>query len=119
MMPISRSLLPRLPMFGPRSARSDLRPRRDRLGHPGISADNAAGADDDVAENRRFGVDRDAVLDRRMPLAALDDPSALVARKTHRPQRHALINLDPVADDRRLADDHAGAVVDEKVLADP
>ena len=33
-------------------------------------------------------------------------------------ERHALIDLDVVADDRRLADDDAGAVVDEEIFAD-
>ena len=35
-----------------------------------------------------------------------------------RAQRHALIQLDVAADDRRLADDDAGAVVDEEPRAD-
>ena len=48
---------------------------------------------------------------------ALSGHGVAVAR-AERAERHALIELDVVADDRRLADDDAGAVVDEEVFAD-
>src|SRR5512145_2442084 len=111
-------LLPGFPMPRSRSRRSDHRTRLDGLGDPCVSADNTAGTDDDIAENRGFGVDGDIVFDRRVALAALDDPPALIARKTHRSQRHALVDLHAVADNGRFTDDYAGAVIDEKVLAD-
>ena len=38
--------------------------------------------------------------------------------RAERAERHALIELDVIADDRCLADDDAGAVVDEEILAD-
>ena len=43
---------------------------------------------------------------------------ALAAAGRQRAQRDALVQLHVVADDGRLADDHAGAVVDAEVLAD-
>ena len=39
-------------------------------------------------------------------------------RRRKRAERCALIELDIVADDRRLADDDARAVVDEEVFSD-
>ena len=44
--------------------------------------------------------------------------AGLVLRDAERPEGHALVELDVVADHRRLADDHAGAVVDAEALAD-
>ena len=42
----------------------------------------------------------------------------MAVARAERAERHALIELDVVADDRRLADDDAGAVVDEEIFAD-
>ena len=53
-----------------------------------------------------------------MPLVAADQVAVAVGREAQRAERHALIKLHVVADLGRLADHHAGAVVDEEVLAD-
>ena len=53
-----------------------------------------------------------------MPLRAAHQIAVAVGGEAQRPERHALIELHVVADLARLADHHAGAVVDEKMLAD-
>ena len=55
------------------------------------------------------GPDHDSVADRRVTLAALLAGAA---------QGYALVHRDIVPDDRRFADDHAHAVVDEQSPAD-
>ena len=92
-----------------------LRVRGDGFGDERVAADDGVCADDGLAaEDGRAGVDRGVVADGRV---ALSGHGVTVAR-TERAERHALIELDVVADDRRLADDDAGAVVDEEVFAD-
>ena len=92
------------------------RVRRNGERHEGRARDDGALADDRLAaEDRRVGVDRHVVLDRGM---ALDARQALAAARGQRAERHALVELDMVADLGGLADDDAGAVIDEEVLAD-
>src|SRR4051812_24141615 len=62
----------------------------------------------DIDRPQKFGAGADGhvVVDCRVPFAALE------ARAS---QGHTLIERHPVADLSRLADHHAGAVVDEEV----
>ncbi len=53
-----------------------------------------------------------------MAVDALDRVTVVVERKAFGPQGHTLIDANPVADDRGLADHHTGAVIDEDPLAD-
>ena len=53
-----------------------------------------------------------------MARGALDRHAVLVERETLRAERHALVEADARAEDCSLADDDAGAVVDEEALAD-
>ena len=53
-------------------------------------------------------------MDRRMPLGAGE---LLTARSGSRPQRHAVVELHVVADFAGLTDHRAGAVIDEKMMA--
>src|SRR5262245_24035766 len=79
----------------------------DGSDQPYVPADHRPGADDRVpAENRRSGVDRDVVLERRMALGAGLPGDA--PRQAEGPQRNPLIDLHVVADHRGLADDHPG-----------
>ena len=71
-----------------------------------------------AAEDRGVGINHDAVFDRRMALLPADQIAVAVGGEAERPERHALIELDAVADLARLADHDARAVVDEEVLAD-
>src|SRR5688572_11241871 len=94
----------------------DPRVTRHRLGEPHVAADHRAFADHGVAaEDRRVRVDRDVVLQRRMALLADVEATALVRE---RGERHAVVELDAIADHARLADHDAGAMVDEEVAAD-
>ena len=81
-------------------------------GKEGVAPHHGVLADDGLtAQNRRAGVDGHVVADGGVPLAR----QAGVARpRRQRAQRHALVQLNVAADDRGLADDDAGAVVDEK-----
>ena len=93
--------------------------RLDGGGEPDAAADDAVVADDRfAAEDGRVGVDHHAVFNRWVPLVAADQVAVVIGGKAEGPQRHALINLDVIADFARLANHHAGAVVDEEVIAD-
>ena len=92
-----------------------LRVRGHGLGDERVAADDGVCADDGLAaEDGRAGVDRGVVADGGVALAG----HGMAVARAERAERHALIELDVVADDRRLADDDAGAVVDEEILAD-
>ena len=53
-----------------------------------------------------------------MPWRALDVLAVLVSREGLRAERDTLIEANPVANDARLTDDDAGAVIDEELFAD-
>ena len=61
------------------------------------------------------GINRHAVFNRRMPFLAAQ---RLSARRGFRAERHAVIHLHMIADDGRLADDRAGAMIHKKMRAD-
>jgi hypothetical protein len=71
----------------------------------GIGPDAAVVPDGDRAEHLGAGADHHAVADRGVTLAPLE------ARAT---EGHALIEGHVATDVRRLADDHAGGMVDEQ-----
>ena len=79
-------------------------------------------ADDGVAaDDGRVGVDGDVVANGRMPLAA-DGRSLFITLdvlgEAAGDEADALVKPHAVADLRRAADDHASAVIDEKMRAD-
>ena len=82
---------------------------RHVLDDDGVGADLGAVADRDRAEQLGAGADRDVVAQGRVALAALEAGAA---------ERHPLVEGHPPADLGRLADHHAGAVVDEELGAD-
>src|SRR5688572_9183102 len=85
------------------------RVRRHAVREPDIAADDAAAAHGDAPEHGRARVDRDVVLDDRVPRHALDQAAGrLVDLETFRAQRHALVERDAVTDDGGLADHDAG-----------
>ena len=53
-----------------------------------------------------------------MALAALANVSLVVSLKAARSERYAMIQLHVLADLARLANDHAGAVINEKMRPD-
>jgi hypothetical protein len=71
-----------------------------------LGADLGAVADRDRSEQLGAGADGDVVAERRVALAALEAGAA---------EGHALVERHAVADLGRLADHHAGAVVDEEL----
>ena len=71
-----------------------------------------------AAEDGGVGVDHDLVLNRGMALDVAEDLTVLVARESEGSERHALVNLNTVADVGGFADDHARSVVDEESPAD-
>ena len=73
-------------------------------------------ADGDTAQDRGIRIHRHVVLDDGVTGDVQHVP-LLVVFETLRAQRHALIQRHVVADDRRLADHHARAVVYREVLA--
>lgn len=89
---------------------------RDGVGDKHIGTNHAVPADGGAAaQDRRACVDRHVVLNGGV---ALFPPQALAASGGQSAQGHALIDLDMVADDRRLPHHNAGPVVDEEILAD-
>ncbi len=79
---------------------------------------DGAAADRDAAEDRRAGVDHDVVFDDRMARLAFDERARFIDREPLRAKRDRLIDPHAFADDGRLADDDAGAVIDEEAAAD-
>src|SRR5262249_14654017 len=96
------------------------RVRRDALGEPDVRADHRPLADHRLtAEDGGVGVPPYAVAEGWVPLVpALEQLTVVVLGEAQSPERHALVELPPAADLARLADHHAGAVVDEKPRAD-
>ena len=82
----------------------------------GVTADDDVFADDGIAaENRRSRIDRHVVMNGRVAFFAAQ---VLTAAGGERAERHALIDLDVVADHGRFTDNDARAVVNEEVLTD-
>ena len=93
--------------------------RLDAAGEPDAGADHRVVAHDrPAAENRGVGVDDDAVFERRMPLLPANQLALSVGREAEGAEGHALVELHVLADVARLADDDAGAVIDEEIAAD-
>jgi hypothetical protein len=91
---------------------------RHALRQPDAAADRRTAADGDAPENRRSRIDDNVVFNNRVTVTSLDDGSGGVDLEPLRPKRHRLIESDAAPEPRRLADHHAGAVVDEEALAD-
>ena len=70
-------------------------------------------------QDRGVGIDDHAVADRRVALGVADDLAGLlVAGEAEGTESYALVELDAFADSCCLADDDAGAMIDEKPPAD-
>jgi hypothetical protein len=86
------------------------------MGEPDIAADDRSRADAGIAaENRGAGIDGDIILDGGMPLRAAQ---FLSTGGGARAKGDAVVDFNAVADDTRLADDNARAVIHEKGDAD-
>ncbi len=84
-----------------------------------VSADGAAGSDYRTpAENSGVRVDGDVIFDVRMALDSFDNVTFFIFFETAGPEGHAMVELDAITDDARLADHHTGAVVDKEMFAD-
>ena len=90
--------------------------RRDGLGDEGVGAYDAVVADGGAAaQNGCVGINSHIVLNGGMPFGA---PQALATPGGKAAQGDTLVDLHMAADDGGLADDDAGAVVDEEMVAD-
>ena len=75
---------------------------RDAGGDEHPACDLGSGTDHRVAtKDRRAGVNDDIVLEYRVPLTTLDDPTLPISREASSPESHALIELAPCTDPRR------------------
>ena len=93
--------------------------RRNAVHEEDIGTDGGLRADDGfAAEDGGVGIDGHVIADVRMTFAALADASGIVLGEAARAEGDAMIEFDVTADAAGLADDHAGAVIDEKVRAD-
>ena len=93
--------------------------RRDGLRNPNARSDRRVAPDHHVpAEDRRVRVHDDVVFQRWMTLRIAHKISVRVSLKAQRAEGHPLIELNPVADLARFADHHAGAVINEEMIAD-
>ena len=88
---------------------NDRRVRRHVFDDHRVRADFDVVADRDVPQDRSSRADGDVIAKRRVPLGMLQRRAA---------ERDALIDRHVVTDDGRAADNHAGAVVNEKPPAD-
>src|SRR5262249_61292154 len=90
---------------------------RHRLDQPHVPADHGIGTDHGLAtEDGGARVDRHVILDGGMALRAPSE--SRIALEAERAERDALVYLDVVPDHGRLADHHAGPVVDEERFSD-
>ncbi len=85
---------------------------------PDVAADDRAATDGDAPEDGGARIDDDVVLDDRVPWQSLDQCAALVDREPLCAEGDGLVESHALADDGRLADHDAGAVVDEEASAD-
>ena len=82
-----------------------------------VAADGRSCANNGFAtENSRSRVNRHVVFDGWMAFSTFFDFAVLVFLKTTRTERDRVIKLNARADLRRLTDDYAGTVIDEKVF---
>src|SRR5207248_11354766 len=107
---------PAVAVFQVRRVGGDLVERGHAGGDEDVAADEGAAADDRVAaEDCRPGVDGHVVFDRGVAFLAAE---ALAEGGGEGAEGHALVDLHVVSDFGGFADDHAGAVVDEEVVAE-
>ncbi len=94
--------------------------RRDILGNPGVCADADVIADGDGAEDVRPGTDDDMVANVRVALIPFLEcvVGILLFFEVEGTEGDVLVEPAPVTDSGGLADDDAGAVVDEEVVSD-
>ena len=93
--------------------------RRDRMREPDVAADDAVVADARIAaKNRRSRIDGDVIFDVGMPLVGMSADQLATGITTaggiERAESDAVIESDVFPDRCRLADYHAGAVIDEE-----
>jgi hypothetical protein len=85
----------------------------DAFGQPNITADNGMMTDDGFAsQNRGTGIDNHMVFDGGMAFGV-----GFVFTHRERAECYALVNFNVVANDGGFTDDHSGAVVNKKGLA--
>ena len=90
---------------------------RQVLREPSVTSYYGVMADGDAAKYRCVGVDYHVVLNDRMARYVYGI-AVLVKLETLGTKRNSLIELNMVADDCSLADNHSGAVVYAEILAD-
>ncbi len=96
----------------------DVAARGYAVGQPDVAADDRAVAQGDATEDGGAGIDHHVVLNDGMARLALFQLAVFTDGEALGAQRDGLVEADPIADDGSFADDNAGAVIDEKTLAD-
>ena len=97
---------------------SDIAVRGYAMGKPDITADGRTAANGDAAQDGSARINDNIVFNDRMPCIALDKYTVIVFQEPFGAQGNRLIDAHMPADHGGFAYDHAGAVVDEKTLAD-
>jgi len=92
----------------------DMAPGGDAVRQPDIAANRRSSADRHAAKNGRARVNDHVVLHDGMPWNGLDQRAVLILWETARTERHRLIEAHALPDDRGLADDDTGSMIDKK-----
>lgn len=90
---------------------------RDAVGEPHIAADDGIAANRDAAQDGRSGINNHIVFNDWMPCFALDERAVFVCRKAPRSKSYRLIDTNTLPDDRSLANDNAGSMIDKEIRA--
>ena len=86
------------------------------VGNPDVASDDRVVADGDTAEDGGIGIDRDVILDDGVT-RHVENITVLIIFETLSTEGNALIEGDVIANDTRLANDDASAVVDGEIFA--
>jgi hypothetical protein len=95
----------------------DVAPWRHAAREPDIAPNRRPTAKGDPAKNGCAGIDHDVILDDGMPGSSLEQSTLVIHGEPLGSRGHGLIQADLPADDRGLADDNTGAVVNEEAAA--
>ena len=96
----------------------DMAGGRNALGQPDIACNDRSAPDDYPAQNGGACIDDDIVFDDRMARYATVYQALIIHGDQSRAKRHALIQTNTVADNRRFADHDPIAMIDKETLAD-
>ena len=97
---------------------SDIAVRGYAMGKPDVAADGRAATNGDAAQDGGARVNDDIIFNNRMPRIAFDKHPVIIFLEPFGTQSDSLVHADMSPDNGGFADNHAGAMVDKKTLAD-